>query len=58
MHSLRSAGITSDVKRDNSKVVFERLLKLHGRRKTDVAEDMYVTEADTGRLSVSRRLGL
>lgn len=39
LHSLRSGGITSVVKNDDSKVVSERLLKLHGRWKTDVAKD-------------------
>ena len=58
LHSLRSGGITSVVKNDDSKVVSERLLKLHGRWKTDVAKDMYVKEADSSRLSVSRSLGL
>ena len=56
LHSLRSGGITSVVK--NDKEVSERLLKLHGRWKTDVAKDMYVKEADYSRLSVSRSLGL
>ena len=49
LHSLRSGGITSVVKNDDSKVVSERLLKLHGRWKTDVAKDMYVKEADFSR---------
>lgn len=39
LHRLRSGGITSVVKNDDSKVVSERLLKLHGRWKTDVAKD-------------------
>jgi len=46
------------VKNDDSKVVPERSLKLHGRWKTDVAKDMNVKEADSGRLSVSLSLGL
>ena len=57
LHSLRSGGITSVVNND-SKIVSERLLKLHGRWKTDVAKDMYVKEADSSRLSVSLSLGL
>ena len=43
---------------DDSKIVSESFLKLHGRWKTDVAKDMYVKEADSGRLSVSLSLGL
>ena len=42
LHSLRSGGITSVVKNDDSKVASERFLKLHGRCKTDVATDMTV----------------
>ena len=34
LHSLRSGEITSVVKNDDSKIVSERLLKLHGRWKT------------------------
>ena len=52
LHSLRSGGIISVVKNDDSKVVSERLLKLHGRWKTDVAKDMYAKEADSSHLSV------
>ena len=58
LSSLRSGGITSVVHNDDSKIVSERLLKLHGRWKTDVAKDMYVKEADSSRLSVSLSLGL
>ena len=58
LHSLRSGGITSVVNNDDSKIVSERLLKLHGRWKTDVAKDIYVKEADSSRLSVSLSLGL
>ena len=58
MHNLHSGGITSAVKKDDSKVVSERSLKLHGRWKTDVAKDMNVKEANSGRLSVSLSLGL
>ena len=58
MRSKGSGGITSVVNNDDSKIVSERLLKLHGRWKTDVAKDMYVKEADSSRLSVLLRLGL
>ena len=58
LHSLRSGAITSVVNNDDSKIVSERLLKLHGRWKTDVAKDIYVKEADFSRLCVSLSLGL
>ena len=58
LHSLHSGGITSVVKNDHSKNVSDRLLKLHSQWKTDVAKDMYVEEADSSRLNVSRGLGL
>ena len=37
LHSLRSGGITLVVNNDDSKIVSERLLKMHDRWKTDVA---------------------
>ena len=37
LHSLRSGGITSVVNNDDSKIISERLLKMHDRWKTDVA---------------------
>lgn len=58
LHSLRSGGITSVVNNNITDPVPERLLKLHGRWKTDVAKDMYVKESEQKRLSVSRSLGL
>ena len=57
LHSLRSGGITSVV-RNSSNTVPERLLKLHGRWKTDAAKDMYVEESLEKRLEVTRHLGL
>ncbi|CAH3184817.1 unnamed protein product [Porites lobata] len=36
----------------------ERLLKLHGRWKTDEAKDMYVLETECNRLSVTKYLGI
>ena len=54
LHSLRSGGITSVVR--NS--VLERLLKVHGRWKTDAAKDMYVEESLDNRLQVTKCLGL
>ena len=58
LHSLRSGGITSVVNNDDFNIVYERLLKLHGQWKADVAKDMYVKEAGTSRLSVPLSLGL
>ena len=43
LHSLRSGGVTSVVSNDLSHNVSERLLKLHGRWKSDEAMDMYVS---------------
>ena len=40
LHSLRSGGATSAV--SNNPNLSERLLKLHGRWKSDTAKDMYV----------------
>ena len=57
LHSLRSGGITSVV-RNSCNSVSERLLKLHGRWKTDAAKDMYVEESLDNRLQVTRFLGL
>ena len=57
LHSLRSAGITAAV-RDSRNSIPERLLKLHGRWKSDVAKDMYVEESLENRLHVTKYLGL
>ena len=58
MRSKGSGGITSVVNNDDSKIVSERLLKMHDRWKTDVAQDVYDKEANSSRLSVSLRLDL
>jgi hypothetical protein len=58
LHSLRSGGIMSAVNNKSGTAISERLLKLHGRWKTDIAKDMYVKESEHDRLSVSRSLGL
>ena len=58
LHSLRSGGVTSVVSNDISKTVSERLLKLHGRWKTDEAKDMYVLEPECSRLRVTKCLGI
>ena len=57
LHSLRSGGITSVV-HNSCNSVSERLLKLHGRWKTDAAKDMYVEESLNNRLRVTKFLGL
>ena len=60
IHSLRSGGATADISNNASKAVsdHERLLKLHGRWKTDEAKDMYVLESECNRLSVTKYLGI
>ena len=57
LHSLRSGGITFVV-RNSCNSVSERLLKIHGRWKTDAAKDMYVEESVDNRLQVTKYLGL
>ena len=57
LHSLRSGGITEVVQNSNN-TISERLLKLHGRWKTDRAKDMYVQESISNRLKVTRSLSL
>ena len=58
LHSLRSGGATAVISNNASKAVSERLLKLHGRWKTDEAKDMYVLETECNRLSVTKYLGI
>ena len=58
LHSLRSGGATAVITNNDSKAVSERLLKLHGRWKTDEAKDMYVLEPESNRLSVTKYLGI
>ena len=56
LHSLRSGGATAVITNKDSNAVSERLLKLHGRWKTDEAKDMYVLESES--LSVTKYLGI
>ena len=56
LHSLRSGGASSAVAGDRS--ISERLLKLHGRWKSDICKDMYILESVNNRLQVSRSLSL
>ena len=56
LHSLRSGEATSVV--NNSPNLSERLLKLHGRWKSDCAKDMYILEDTSKRLEITTSLGL
>ena len=58
LHSLRSGGVTSVVSNDRSHNVSERLLKLHGRGKSDEANDKYILEPQCSRLRVTKYLGI
>ena len=58
LHSLRSGDATAVISTNASKAVSERLLKLHGRWKTDVAKDMYVLEPECNRLRETKYLGV
>ena len=57
LHSLRSGGITSVV-RNSGHSISERLLKIHGRWKSDSAKDMYIEESLENRLQVTKYLRL
>lgn len=56
LHSLRSGGTTSAVSCNPN--LSERILKLHGRWKSDTAKDMYILEDVSKRLQVTSQLGL
>ena len=56
LHSLRSGGATSVVSYNPN--LSERVLKLHGRWKSDAAKDMYILEDVSKRLQVTCHLGL
>ena len=55
LHSLRSGGATSAVIYNPN--LSERVLKLHGRWKSDTAKDMYILEDVSKRLQVTSQLG-
>ena len=57
LHSLRSGGATAAVT-SPSGPVSHRLLKLHGRWKSDYAKDLCIQEDISARLSVSSSLGI
>ena len=54
LHSLRSGGASAAA----SNLVPERLLKAHGRWRSEKAKDGYIKETISNKLSVSRKLGL
>ena len=54
--ALGPGGATAAV--INNRNLSERLLKLHGRWKSDIAKDMYILEETQNRLSVTCNLGL
>ena len=56
LYSLRSGGATSAVSYNPN--LSERVLKLHGRWKSDTAKDMYILEDVSKRLQVTSQLGL
>ena len=56
LHSLRSEGATAVISNNASIAVSERMLKLHGRWKTDEVKGMYVLETECNRLSLTRYL--
>ncbi|CAH3186685.1 unnamed protein product [Porites lobata] len=58
LHSFRSGGATSLAHTLENNPSKERLLKLHGRWKTDLAKDMYIKESVDQRLSFVKNLGL
>ena len=52
LHSLRSGGVTSALSCYPN--LSERVLKLHGRWKSDIAKDMYILEDVFKRLQVTK----
>lgn len=57
LHSLRSGGATAAANSLGG-TVSDRLLKLHGRWKSDYAKDLYVQEDISARISVTSSLGI
>jgi hypothetical protein len=58
LHSLRSGGATAVANNDSEGRISDRLIKLHGRWKTDIAKDMYIHDDVKRRLELSTKLGL
>ena len=53
LHSLGSGGITAVVRNSRNSIP-ERLIKIHGRWKSDSAKDIYVEESLEKRLLVTK----
>ena len=58
LHSFGSSGATSIVTNLKNFPSRERLFKLHGRWKSDLAKDMYIKEQVVERLNVAQSTGL
>ncbi|KAK3090957.1 hypothetical protein FSP39_011926, partial [Pinctada imbricata] len=54
LHSLRSGGATSAAENN----VSDRLLKLHGRWKSDLSRDNYIKDSTSNQLSVTKKLNI
>ena len=57
-HSFRAGGATEIVKNFPDVKSKERLLKIHGRWKSDIAKDMYIHEDIDERLAITKALKL
>ena len=57
LHCLRSGGITAAVRYSRNSIL-ERLLKIHGRWKSDSAKDIYAEASLENRLYVTNYLAL
>ena len=53
LHTLRSGDITSVVNHCESDQFSERMLKIRGGWKPDIAKDMYVLESESNRFNSS-----
>lgn len=58
LHSFRAGGATEIVKNFPHMKSRERLLKRHGRWKSDIAKDMYVLEDTKDKIAVSKAIGI
>jgi hypothetical protein len=58
LHSFRSGGATSIVTNLGNCPSKERLLKLHGRWKSDLAKDMNIKKQVRERLNIAQSTGL
>lgn len=55
LHSFRSGGATSAAASEN---VSERMIKAHGRWRTDIAKDSYIKDSIGKQMLVSSNLGI